>query len=156
MKNKKASSTHIKAHHFKTLSQLDGQGKKLYAAAKQVRKNAYAPYSHFKVGAALRDDKGRVFIGCNVENASYGGTQCAERSAITAMVAAGGKNIREIVVVTDTPEGCPPCGFCRQVLSEFCDNPTTTKVHIANLSGGLKTLTVAELLPHAFNADYFG
>ncbi len=100
---------------LKRVSGLEPGVRKLFESARAVRKNAYAPYSHFKVGAALRDNRGRIFTGCNVENASYGGTQCAERAAITAMVASGARDVKEIVIVTDTPEGCPPCGFCRQV-----------------------------------------
>jgi cytidine deaminase len=129
--------------------------RKLYKAATTVRRNAHAPYSHFKVGAALRDGKDRIFIGCNVENASFSGTQCAERAAITSMVASGCKDFKEIVIVTDTPKGCPPCGFCRQVMSEFSKNPRETLVHIANLSGILHTVTLSELIPHAFDAGYF-
>ncbi len=140
---------------LKRVSGLEPSVRKLFESARAVRKNAYAPYSHFKVGAALRDNRGRIFTGCNVENASYGGTQCAERAAITAMVASGARDVKEIVIVTDTPEGCPPCGFCRQVLSEFSGDPRTTKVHIANLTGGVKTLTMSELLPHAFDAAFF-
>lgn len=143
----------------KALDRVKNQGKPamaLFKKARDVRRNAYAPYSRFKVGAALRDEKGRVHVGCNAENASYGGTLCAERGAVTAMVAAGGRDITEIFIVTDTPEGCPPCGFCRQVLSEFSSDPRRTKVHIATLGGQSYTLTLAELLPHAFNAKYFG
>mgnify|MGYP001568965644 CR=1 FL=1 len=130
--------------------------RKLYRNAQVVRRNAHAPYSRFKVGAALRDARGRIHIGCNVENASFSGTQCAERTALTAMVTSGCKEFKEMVIVTDTPHGCPPCGFCRQVMSEFAGNPKETLVHIANLSGVLHTVTLAELLPHAFDAKYFG
>ena len=142
----------------KGLARVKDHGKQaltLFKKARDARRHAYAPYSRFKVGAALRDEKGRVFVGCNAENASYGGTICAERGAVMAMVAAGGRDVSEITIVTDTPAGCPPCGFCRQVLSEFSSNHRRTKVHIATLSGHGYTLTLAELLPHAFNAKYF-
>lgn len=126
----------------------------LFKAATQVRANAYAPYSKFLVGAALIDDKGRTFVGCNFENSSYGATVCAERNAIGAMVAAGGQKFTEIVVVTDTTHGCPPCGICRQVLAEFAKDRSTTKVHVANTNGIVKSFTLAQLLPEAFDSSY--
>jgi cytidine deaminase len=91
----------------------------LVAAAEAVRARAYAPYSHFLVGAALRAGNGDVFVGCNVENASYGATICAERAAILAMVAAGQRSIISIAVFTDADTLAMPCGVCRQVISEF-------------------------------------
>ena len=87
--------------------------------ARAVRERAYAPYSRFLVGAALRSDSGQVFVGCNVENASYGATICAERSAILAMVGAGQRSITGIAVFTDADTLAMPCGLCRQVISEF-------------------------------------
>jgi cytidine deaminase len=91
----------------------------LVARARAVREHAYAPYSRFLVGAALRAENGQIFVGCNVENASYGGTICAERSAILAMVAAGQRSITAIAVFTDADTLAMPCGLCRQVISEF-------------------------------------
>lgn len=126
----------------------------LWKHAIRVRNHAYAPYSKFKVGAALRDTKGRIFVGCNVENSSYGGTICAERAAIFAMVAASSRKFSEIVIVSNTPRGCPPCGFCRQVLAEFAANPQKTKVYLGHLKGITHTYSLEELLPQAFNANY--
>lgn len=127
---------------------------KLLAEAAQARSNAYAPYSKFLVGAALVDDRGRVFAGCNFENSSYGGAICAERNAIGAMATAGGKKFSEIVVITDTPNGCPPCGICLQVLAEFAKDPSTAKIHVANTRGVVKSYTLLELLPVAFDSRY--
>lgn len=128
--------------------------KKLFESARKVRLHAHAPYSRFKVGAALVDEKGRIHVGCNVENSSYGGTICAERAAITAMIAAGGKWVREIAIVTDTPKGCPPCGMCRQVLREFVSPKKDIKIHIATTKVIEKTTTISELLPQSFDADF--
>jgi cytidine deaminase len=127
---------------------------KLHGDALRARSNAYAPYSKFQVGAALIDDKGRVHLGCNFENASYGAAICAERNAIGAMVSSGATGFSEILVVTDTPQGCAPCGLCRQVLAEFTREPLKVKVHVANLKGVVKSYTLAELLPAAFDSSY--
>ena len=116
-------------------------------AATEVRERAWAPYSNFKVGSALIDSEGEIHIGCNVENASYGLTQCAERSAITAATAAGKRNIECCVVVTNTPEPVTPCGACRQVLFEC--NPHMIVV-CATTSGTEKQHTLQQLLPDAF------
>jgi cytidine deaminase len=127
---------------------------KLFEEARRARDNAYAPYSNFKVGATLIDDKGHMHSGCNFENSSYGASICAERNAVGAMVAAGGRKLKEIVIVTDTPQGCPPCGICRQVLAEFAQKPAETKVHVANSKGVVKTYSLLELLPEAFDSSY--
>jgi len=127
---------------------------KLYDAALRARTSAYAPYSRFLVGAALVDESGRTSIGCNFENASYGAAICAERNAVGQMVSSGGREIREIVVVTDTPHGCPPCGICRQVMAEFIKDPADLKVHVANLKGIVKTFTLQELLPENFDSSF--
>ena len=95
----------------------------LLAAARQAREKAYAPYSNFRVGAAVLGSGGRIYSGCNVENASFGLTCCAERNAIFAMVAAGETEIREILVIGESEEFLPPCGACRQVIAEFAPPP---------------------------------
>jgi len=119
----------------------------LIAAATAVRLRAYAPYSNFFVGAALLCDDGRIVVGCNVENASYGHTVCAERSAVLAMVAEGFRAFAACVVVTDGVELSTPCGACRQVLHEFAPEAI---VICANLRGERRQYTMAELLPHPF------
>ncbi len=120
---------------------------KLIEAAGKARAGAYAPYSHFKVGAALITPDGQIFSGANVENASYGLTMCAERVAIFQAVAARCRDIAAIAVVTDREEPAPPCGACLQVLAEFGPD---TKVVIANLRGKCLETTVRALLPRAF------
>ena len=119
----------------------------LFAAAKAARENAYAPYSSFKVGAALLTEGGRIVPGCNVENAAYPEGVCAEAGAISAMVLAGEQRIAEVVVVADAAL-CTPCGGCRQKLKEF--GIGSVKVHIANLDGIRRTFTIDELLPAGF------
>ena len=116
-----------------------------------ARLNAYAPYSGFKVGACLRTDDGRFFAGCNVENIAYPQGQCAEASAIGAMVAAGGQRIVEVVVLADGKDLCTPCGGCRQRLAEFA--APDTPVHVAGPEGVRARFTMAELLPHAFDFE---
>jgi cytidine deaminase len=120
----------------------------LLAAAKQAREKAYAPYSNFRVGAAVLASDGRIFSGCNVENASLGLTCCAERNAIFAMVAAGEREIREILVIGDSKEFLPPCGACRQVIAEFA-SPAAV-IHMCNRSGACRDATVTELIPIIF------
>jgi cytidine deaminase len=118
----------------------------LLAAARAAWANAYAPYSGFSVGAALRDGEGRVHAGANVENASYGLGRCAEQSAVQAMATAGGRRLLEIVVVTTADPPASPCGACRQVLSEFGPDAT---VYLVNDVGAWRT-SVASLLPDGF------
>lgn len=132
---------------------MDKKLKKLHSLAVRVQQKAHAPYSKFYVGAALFDNKNRVHIGCNVENSSYGGTICAERGAIMAMVASGATNVKEILIVSPLKKASPPCGFCRQVLLEFAKNPHKVLVHLANKQRLIRTYTLAELLPHGFDAD---
>lgn len=120
----------------------------LFAAAKSVREAAYAPYSSFKVGAALVDEQGRVFAAANVENVAYPQSQCAEANAIGMLIAAGGRRIDEVLVVGDGPLMIAPCGGCRQRLAEFAT--PETPVHLADLDAVRKTVTMAELLPHGF------
>lgn len=120
--------------------------------ARKARQRAYAPYSNFKVGAALRTKSGKVFRGGNVENISIGLTICAERSAAVTAVAAGEMDWEEIAVVADTTRPTSPCGACRQFLAEF--NPDL-KVVVANQTEVFYTVTVAELLPKAFDNDTY-
>ena len=122
---------------------------RLVEAALSVRERAYAPYSDFAVGAAVLDADGAIHLGCNMENASYGLSVCAERHAVAAAVAAGVQQFVAIAVVTGTMPPTSPCGACRQVLAEFGDMP----VILANLDGERATTSVAELLPLAFGAD---
>ena len=123
---------------------------KLYNQAKICRLNAYAPYSHFQVGAAILSASGKVFGGCNVENASYPCGTCAEAGAISAMVAAGENKISEILVVADT-DRILPCGNCLQKILEFANK--TTLVHSADLQGNIKTFQLSELMPNFFKAE---
>jgi cytidine deaminase len=121
----------------------------LVAAARAVRGRAWVPYSRFKVGAALRAPDGRIFAGCNVENAAYPQSSCAEASAIAVMVAAGVRRIAEVVVVGGGTGPCTPCGGCRQRLAEFA--APDTPVHMASPAGRvLLSTTLDALLPHAF------
>jgi cytidine deaminase len=121
----------------------------LVAAARAVRRRAHAPYSRFAVGAAVRDERGRVHLGCNVENASYGLTICAERNAVAAAVAAGARAVRAVAVVTPTRPPGSPCGACRQVLAEFGD--ARARVLLAGPTGKAEQTTLGELLPRAFS-----
>jgi cytidine deaminase len=120
----------------------------LLAAARAVRRHAHAPYSRFAVGAAVRDEHGRVHVGCNVENASYGLTICAERNAVAAAVAAGARAVRAVAVVTPTRPPGSPCGACRQVLAELGN--ARTRVLLAGPTGAPETTTLGALLPRAF------
>lgn len=120
--------------------------------ARMVRENAYAPYSKFKVGAALRSTSGAVHVGCNVENVAYPEGTCAEAGAIAAMVAAGDTAIAEIAVIADSPKPVSPCGGCRQKIAEFAKGDV--KVTLATTDGIVQETTVAALLPGSFDADY--
>lgn len=120
----------------------------LIAAAKQARENAHAPYSNFRVGAALRSSSGRIFSGCNVENATYGLTVCAERVAIFKAISEGERGFSAIAVVTDTDALTPPCGACRQLIWEFCGDVAVT---MANLGGQRETVQMRELFPRPFD-----
>jgi cytidine deaminase len=127
--------------------------KKAYVLATESRENSYSPYSKFKVGAAVVSSKGRMFGGCNVENASYGGTICAERAAIVKAVSEGQKKFSNIMIVTDAKKLTPPCGMCLQVMAEFCD--PHTKVWIGNSKEILKVFELSELLPQPFGPKSF-
>ena len=120
----------------------------LLNAATEVRLRAYAPYSRFKVGAAIRSVEGNLHVGCNVENVAYPEGTCAEAGAIAAMVAGGDTRIAEIVVIADSPEPVPCCGGCRQKIAEFADQDV--RVTLYTTDGKSKSLTVAELLPGVF------
>ena len=120
--------------------------------ARAVRENAHAPYSNFKVGAAVRAASGAVYRGCNVENVAYPEGTCAEAGAIAAMVAAGETEIAEVAVIADSPKPVSPCGGCRQKLAEFSRGDV--KVTMASTRGQEMTMTMAELLPGAFNTDH--
>ncbi len=124
----------------------------LFEAACNVRENAYAPYSGFKVGAALRAASGHVYTGCNVENVAYPEGTCAEAGAIAAMVAAGEREITELVVVADSPTPVPPCGGCRQKIAEFAG--PEVQVTMMALDGATQVLRVADLLPGAFGPGH--
>jgi cytidine deaminase len=122
----------------------------LEAQAVAVQKNAYAPYSKFKVGAALKMS-GKVFVGVNVENASYPLSVCAERNAIAAAIAGGARDLEEVAVVTDASPPAAPCGGCRQALSEFAAYPARVAVVAINNKGERRSWTLAELLPDSFS-----
>jgi cytidine deaminase len=127
----------------------DPQGLRgLARLARQARRRAHAPFSRFKVGAALRTRTGEVVTGCNVENASYGLTLCAERVAVFKAVSEGIRGFEAIAVVADSRRLTPPCGPCRQILWEFCGDIT---VHMADLHGRTRTMRLSELLPFPFD-----
>jgi len=129
---------------------MDFDWKALIEKASSARKNAYAPYSGFAVGAALLCESGRIYTGCNVENASFGATLCAERAAVACAVAAGERRFVALAVVADTPGPCAPCGICRQVLAEFGEE---IQVVMANLQGDVEVTSVRELLPCRFGKE---
>ena len=119
--------------------------------AKEAMAKAYAPYSHFKVGAAVLAKSGKIYAGCNIENCSYGLTICAERAAIFNAVSAGEREFDAIAIVTDSVELTPPCGACRQVIWEFSKDVV---VLLANSQGKQKTTKISDLLPTPFDKDY--
>lgn len=123
----------------------------LISAARQVRENAHAPYSNFRVGSALRATSGRIFSGCNVENSTYGLTVCAERVAIFKAISEGERGFDAISVVTDTETMTPPCGACRQLIWEFCGD---VPVIMANLRGKVEVLQMRELFPKPFDSSH--
>jgi cytidine deaminase len=126
----------------------------LIGLAREAREQAYAVYSNFPVGAALLARSGRVYTGCNVENAAYPLTTCAERTAVTKAVSEGEQAFEAIAVVTST--GATPCGACRQILREFAGPEGALRVIVADLEGGVRTFTIAELLPEGFTPDQLG
>jgi len=122
----------------------------LIAAAAKVRENAHAKFSNFKVGAALRTPSGKIYTGCNVENATYGLTVCAERVAIFKAISEGERRFDAIAVVTDTGTLTPPCGACRQIIWEFCGD---VPVVLANLQGKAETFRMSQLFPKPFDSS---
>ena len=120
----------------------------LLDTAREAQANAYAPYSGFLVGAAIRADDGTIHSGCNIENAAYPEGICAEGAAIAAMVRAGKRRIAEVLVIGSGTAPCAPCGGCRQKIGEFAD--PGTPVHLCGSEGEYLTVTVGDLLPHAF------
>ncbi|WNF38935.1 cytidine deaminase [Bacillaceae bacterium IKA-2] len=124
---------------------------RLIEAAKKAREQAYVPYSKFKVGAALLTKDGKIYYGCNIENAAYSLCNCAERTALFNAYSEGEKEFVTICVVADTKRPVPPCGACRQVMSELC--PSDMKVILTNLQGDIEEMTVEQLLPGAFTRE---
>lgn len=124
---------------------------KLIQAAIEARNYAHAPFSHFLVGAALEAEDGRIFTGCNVENATYGLTVCAERVAMWKAISEGVRKFRRIAVAADTDVLTPPCGACRQILWEFCGD---IEVTLTNLHGKTEILHLRDLFPRAFDASF--
>jgi cytidine deaminase len=123
----------------------------LLAAALDARQHAHAPYSNFRVGAAIEDANGRIHTGCNVENATYGLTMCAERVAVFKAMSEGVREFRRIAVAADTDTLTPPCGACRQILWEFCGD---IEVTLVNPRGASETLRMKDLFPRAFDASF--
>lgn len=119
----------------------------LIELARNAREKAYAPYSKFKVGAAVLTTKGKVYSGCNIENAAYGLCNCAERTAIFKAISDGESQFAQIVIIADTPHPTAPCGACRQVIAEF----GIPQITMVNLRGDTKTVTLEELLPFSFS-----
>jgi len=130
---------------------MERSEKELVEAATRVRENAYAPFSEFKVGAALETDDGQIIVGSNVESASYGLTVCAERVAVWNAISQGKRKIRRIAVVADTEDLTPPCGVCRQIIWEFGGD---IPVIFANLHGKVETVQMKDLLPRAFDTKF--
>ncbi|WP_406944039.1 cytidine deaminase [Halobacillus sp. SY10] len=126
------------------------ESNQLINEAKKIREKAYVPYSKFPVGAALVTKDGTLYTGCNIENAAYPVTCCAERVAIFKAVSDGHDKFKELAVVADTKRPVPPCGSCRQVMSEFFQSDV--KIHTTNLHGDTKTFTMEEILPFSFSS----
>lgn len=127
--------------------------KKLYEAASTAQKHAHAPYSGAFIGAAILTGDGKIYSGCNVENASFGGTVCAERVAVFKAVSEGAKKeVKEVMVVSDADKPWPPCGFCRQVIAEFGSEDTV--IYTANLQGKMKAFKFGDLFPEAFTPKH--
>ena len=125
--------------------------KNLIEKAEKARENARAPFSRFKVGAALLTESGEIYTGCNIENASYGLTMCAERVAIFKAISEGAKDFTDLAIVADTENLTPPCGACRQIIWEFCGD---IPIILSNLSSKTETFQMSDLLPKAFDAKF--
>lgn len=123
----------------------------LLEAALKVRENAYAPFSNFKVGAAVEDADGRIHTGCNVENATYGLTLCAERVAIFKAISEGARKFRRVAVAADAPRLTPPCGACRQILWEFCGD---VEITLVNPRGETAVWKLKDLFPEPFDVQF--
>ena len=123
----------------------------MFKMAIEAHKNAYVPYSGFKVGVCLRSENDQLFVGSNVENAAYPQSQCAEASAIGSLITSGEKKIKEILIIGGSKDLCTPCGGCRQRLNEFCLQDTI--IYLCNSGGLLKSLKFSELLPLSFGPD---
>lgn len=130
----------------------DTEARRLLARAREAREKAYAPFSQFKVGAAILLADGRTFTGCNVECSSYGLTLCAERTAIACSVVEGGGEVVAVAIIADTERPCPPCGACRQWIMEWGPH---AQVVMSNLRGDIEETTIGALLPGAFTAGFF-
>ncbi|MCC2613274.1 cytidine deaminase [Neorhizobium sp. Rsf11] len=126
----------------------------LFEAAREAMTKAYAPYSKFPVGVAIRADDGKVYLGANIENLSFPQGWCAEPTAIGAMIMGGAKKIEELAVIAEKLPLCTPCGGCRQKISEFA--AADTRIYLCDDAGVQKTVTMAELLPYAFETDVIG
>ena len=129
----------------------DQERTNLIAVASKAREHAHAPYSHFRVGAALRANSGRIFTGCNIENSTFGLTLCAERVAVFKALSEGERGFNAVAVVADTQRLTPPCGACRQILWEFCRD---AEVILSNLSGQMTVRPMSDLFPDAFDASF--
>lgn len=126
---------------------------KLIESAVNARENAHAPFSHFKVGASLLTETGEIITGCNIENATFGLTMCAERVAIFKAISEGNNKFQKIAIVADTGKLTPPCGACRQIIWEFCGD---VEVLMANLQGKTEIFQMRELFPNAFDGTFLG
>jgi len=135
----------------KVFGKKSTDNKKLVQEAKKARGNAYAPYSKFKVGAALLSKKDKVYTGANVENSSYGLSMCAERVALFGAVSSGEKEFSKLAIVANTKKPITPCGACRQILLEFCDD---LEIISATIKGKMKRYTLKELYPFPFKASW--
>ncbi len=122
----------------------------LMEKAVEASKNSYSPYSKFAVGACVITDSGKIYTGCNFENSSFGMTICAERNAIGSAVADGERKIKAVAIYSPNQDNCAPCGACRQVIHEFCDNDADVDIILKN-KDELRVITLASLLPESFN-----
>src|SRR4051812_25151994 len=134
----------------KTAARIRADVKTMIAMARRARDFAFAPFSRFKVGAAIRTRDGRIYTGCNIENASFSLTLCAERVAAFKAISEGVRDIRQVAIVTDARKLTPPCGACRQILWEFAPH---AQVILANVRGRMRKVTVAKLIPQPFDAS---